>query len=188
MHIQKDNWKEINMLQTDRLHLRNLRPGDAQTLYAYRNDSRCNRYQRYEDTGMDYLQSFVARYAGSRFPSREDEQHYAIYLGEEDTMIGDLSVFFTERDNCFTLGITIAPAFQGQGYGYALLRGVIAKLRQHFPAVDLVALIEKENTGSIALFQKLGFVEECYAESVGSYVYVIYGNGKNHPCMEVQYE
>lgn len=165
------------MLQTDRLHLRNLQPGDVQTLYAYRNDSRCSRYQRYEDTGTEALESFVARYASSRFPSREEEQHYALCLREEDNMIGDLSVFFTERDNCFTLGITIAPAFQGQGYGYALLRAVIAKLQQHFPAVDIVALIEKENVRSIALFRKLGFVEECYAESVGSYVYVIYGSG-----------
>ena len=130
----------------------------------------------------------MARYGGSRFPSREEEQHYALCLREDGTMIGDLSVFFTEKDNCFTLGITIAPACQGHGYGYALLQAVIAKLQEHFPAVDIVALIEKENVRSIALFQKLGFVEECYAESVGSYVYVIYGNGKNHPCMEVQYE
>lgn len=166
------------MLQTDRLHLRNLRPGDVDTLYAYRNDSRCSRYQRYEDTSMDYLESFVARYAGSRFPSREDEQHYALCLGEDGTMIGDLSVFFTEKDNCFTLGITIAPAFQSQGDGYELLQAVIAKLRQHLPAVDIVALIEKENARSIALFQKLGFVEECYAESAGSYVYGIYGSGR----------
>lgn len=169
------------MLQTDRLHLRNLRPGDVQTLYTYRNDSRCNRYQRYEDTSLDSLKSFVARYAGSRFPSREEDQHYALCLVEDGTMIGDLSVFFTERDNCFTLGITIAPAFQGQGYGYELLQSVIAKLQQPFPAVDIVALIEKENTGSIALFQKLGFVEECYAESVGSYVYVIYGKPEANP-------
>lgn len=166
------------MLQTDRLHLRNLRSGDAQTLYTYRNDSRCSRYQRYEDISMDSQESFAARYAGSHFPSREEEQHYTLCLREDGTMIGDLSVFFTERGNCFTLGITIAPAFQGQGYGYELLRGAIAKLRQHFPAVDLVALIEKENTESIALFHKLGFVEECYAESVGSYVYGIYGSGR----------
>ena len=169
------------MLQTDRLHLRNLRAGDVQTLYAYRNDSRCNRYQRYKDTSLDALESFAARYAGCRFPSREEAQHYALCLREEETMIGDLSLFFTEKDNCFTLGITIAPAFQGQGYGYELLRGVIAKLQKCFPSVDLVALIEKENAQSIALFRKLGFVEECYAESVGSYVYVIYGKGVDSP-------
>lgn len=169
------------MLQTDRLHLRNLRAGDVDTLFACRNDSRCNRYQRYEDTSLDALESFVARYAGSRFPSKEAEQHYALCLRKNGTMIGDLCVFFTEKDNCFTLGITIAPMFQGQGYGQELLQAVIAKLQRHFPAVDIVALIEKENTGSIALFQKLGFVEECYAESVGSYIYVIYGKPDANP-------
>ena len=41
--------------------------------------------------------------------------------------------------------------------------------------MDIVALIEKENKGSIALFKKLGFIEECYAESIQSYVFTIYG-------------
>lgn len=90
-------------------------------------------------------------------------------------MIGDVSVFFSEADNCFTLGITIAPLFQKQGYAYELLNELIAQLQHHYPSVDIVALIEKDNAASISLFKKLNFVEECYADSIASYVFTIYG-------------
>lgn len=164
-----------NILKTQRLYLRNLCHTDADTLFCYRNDSRCNLYQRYEDTGMEALQAFVRNFSGSAFLSLEEEQHYAIVCIATNEMIGDLSIFFSETDNCFTLGITIAPPFQTQGYAYELLRAVVAQIQNQYPSVDIVALIEKENEKSIRLFKKLGFVEECYAESIQSYVFTIYG-------------
>lgn len=163
------------MLRTPRLYLRNLCSGDIDTLFAYRNDEKCSVYQRYEDTSKEYLQKFVHDYAQSIFLSREEEQHYAIAWHTTGEMIGDMSVFFTETDRCFTLGITIAPQFQRQGYAYELLKEVIAQLQNQYPSMDLVALIEKGNEPSISLFRKLGFLEECYADSIQSYVYTIYG-------------
>ena len=56
-----------------------------------------------------------------------------------------------------------------------MLTAVIEQIKEKYPAMDIVGLIEKENVKSIGLFEKLGFVQECYAESMGSYVYVIYG-------------
>ena len=163
------------MLQTPRLYLRNLCQSDVDTLFGYRNDSRCSRYQRYKDTSMEYLQQFVQEYSHSAFLSREEEQHYAIIWNATQEMIGDFCVFFSEADNCFTLWITLAPRFQKQGYAYELLREVTAQIQKQYPSTDIVALIEKGNAKSIALFQKLGFVEECYADSIQSYVFVIYG-------------
>lgn len=163
------------MLRTTRLHLRNLCQSDIGRLFDYRNDSRCNLYQRYEDTSEAYLQKFVRDYSDSTFLSKEEEQHYAIACNETCDMIGDISVFFSEADNCFTLGITIAPQFQKQGYAYELLKEVIAQMQKQYPSVDIVALIEKDNTNSISLFKKLNFTEECYADSIQSYVYAIYG-------------
>lgn len=166
------------MLKTERMILRNLCLADVDTMYAYRNDARCNAYQRYEDTSWEYLCAFVERYAGSTFLSREEEQHYAVVCRKTGEMIGDVSVFYTEKDACFTLGITIAPAFQKQGYAYELLKEVTDRLREACPSLDIVALIERENVASIALARKLKFVEECYAESIGSYVFVMYGKSE----------
>lgn len=169
------------MLQTRRLSLRNFCPADAQTLFICRNDPRCSRHQRYGDTGIEALQAFVRDYAHSLFPSREEEQHYAVVRTDSGEMIGDLSVFYTPADRCFTLGITIAPHCHRQGFACELLGEVIARLRAFDPAAEIVALIERDNTPSIALFRKLGFMEECWAESIQSYVYTLGGNAVLEP-------
>lgn len=166
------------MLRTERLCLRNFCAGDAEVLFAYRNDEACNRYQRYDRTDLAYLQDFVRANANCAFLSTEEEQHYAVARQEDAAVVGDVSVFYTQKDNCFTLGITIAPIFQRQGYAFELLRELVGQLQKSYPAVDIVALIEKENEQSIVLFRKLGFIEECYAESIGSYVYTIFGKGE----------
>lgn len=163
------------MLRTKRLYLRNLRQTDLDTIFDYRNDSACNLYQRYDDTSKEYLRKFIQDYANSAFLSKEGEQHYAIVRRKNSEMIGDISVFFSENDNCFTLGITIAPLFQEQGYAYEILDELVKKIQNDYPSIDIVALIEKDNSKSISLFKKLNFVEECYAQSIQSYVFTIYG-------------
>lgn len=159
------------MLETKRTILRNLCKTDVDTLFAYRNDPRCSRYQRYDDTSKAYLQQFVEKFSQCQFLSTEEEQHYAIVSKETGDMMGDVSIFYTEKDRCFTVGITIAPSYQGQGYGYEILKELVKQLQAGYPTLDIVALIEKENTKSIALFRKLGFIEECYAESIASFVF-----------------
>lgn len=171
---------KMKLLQTARLSMRNFEDTDAGKLFDYRNDFRCNRYQRYEDTSMAYLQRFVRDFSGSTILSKEEEQHYAVVSNATREMIGDISVFFSEADNCFTLGITIAPPFQKQGYAYEVLREFTAQLLNRYPSVNLVALIEKDNAASISLFKKLNFVEECYAESIQSYVFTLTHEENHH--------
>ena len=157
--------------KTARLSLENLRPADVEAIHAYRNDPGCYRYQRWEDTSLEAVREVVEKFAGSRYLSSQ-EAHYAIRAGE--TLVGDLSYFYTEGD-CITLGITIAPEHQRNGCAAEVLRAVTADAREKFPKLDIVALIDPENGASIALFEKLGFVRECYAEKMDSYVYVMYG-------------
>lgn len=135
------------------------------------NDPRCNAFQRYDQTDKEFLRDYIEKFHGSAFLSTEVEQHYAVCV-TPDQIIGDLSVFYTEADRCFTIGITISYKFHRQGYAHEILCGLIARLSEQYPTIDIVALIEKENTPSIQLFKKLGFIEECYAESIQSYIYV----------------
>ena len=160
------------ILSTQRLFLRNLALEDVPAIYTYRNDPSCYRYQRWEDTSLETIAKFVRDYAGSCFLSGQEEQHYAIGTAD-GKLAGDLSYFYTEQDCCVTLGITIAPEYHRRGYAREILSAVVEAVQQRYPELDLVALIDKENTPSIALFEKLGFYRECYAESIASYVYVI---------------
>lgn len=160
-------------LKTERLLLRNLTQEDIDGIYAWRNDPQCREFQRWEDTSREAVAAFVSRSSADVFLSEQEEQHYALCAGEQ--LVGDLSCFYTEEDACITLGITIAPRFQRKGYARELLRAVIGAIRSRYPRLDIVALIDKENKASIALFESLGFYRECYAESIASLVYVIEG-------------
>lgn len=161
------------MLKTERLHLDNLRAEDVQTIVSYRNDPDCAKYQRWEDVSEEAVTAFVKTFGTCVWLSKDEEQHYAIRAGE--TLLGDLSYFYNEEDRCVTLGITVAPAHQRRGYAGEILTAVVEKVRETYLALDIVALIDPENAASIALFEKLGFERECYAEKIASYVYVIYG-------------
>ena len=158
-------------LKTRRLRLRSLRPEDAQAIFSYRNDPRCYRFQRWEDTSLDAVKAMIAEFGADVFLSRKPEQHYSITT-LDGTLVGDMAYFDTDQDNCVTLGITISPAFQGQSCAFELLTAVCDAIRARHPGMDIVALIDKENKPSLSLLEKLGFCRECYAESIASYVYV----------------
>ena len=162
------------MLKTERLHLDNLRIADVKIITAYRNDPQCAKYQRWEDTSEEAVTAFAKTFENSVWLSKEEEQHYAIRAGEN--LAGDLSYFYNEEDRCVTLGITIAPEHQRKGYAKEILSAVVDAVRKNYPALDIVALIDPENAASIALFEKLGFERECYAEKIQSFVYVISGS------------
>lgn len=159
-------------LTTPRLQLTNLRRSDTAALVAIRQDPDCARYQRWSDTTPEAISAYIARHALDQFLSRAEEQHYAI-RSLDGALAGELSYFDNPRDSCITLGITVAPAYQRQGYAYEMLAAVVEAARARHPQLELVALIERENQPSLRLFQKLGFTEECYADSIGSYIYVI---------------
>ena len=159
---------------TKRLFLRNLQPEDIPVIHAYRNDPDCAKFQRWEDTSLACVTQFVTNYGSCEFLSDEEEQHYAICL-QNGALTGDLSCFYTEKDCCITLGITISPEYQHQGIAREILSAVVSAIQDKHPQLDIVALIDPENTGSIRLFEGLGFYRECYAASMDSYVYTIDG-------------
>lgn len=162
----------VQFLTTDRLQLTNLRRSDGPAVHSYRSDPDCARYQYWEAVTPEAIDAYIARHTLDVFLSQAEEQHYAVRT-PDGALAGELAVFHNPADNCITLGITIAPAHQRQGYAYEILAAVVQAAREKYPALDLVALIDRENEPSLRLFQKLGFTEECYTDSIRSYVYVI---------------
>ena len=161
-------------LETDRLILRNLCNEDIYKIYDYRNNINCYKYQKWENTSMQSLKDFVTQFYHSNFLSLEKEQHYAICL-KNNEIIGDLSYFYTEEDQCITLGYTISYKYQRNGYAFEILSLLVDKIKKFFPHLDIVALVDYNNIPSINLLKKLGFYEECYVEQIKSYIYVIDG-------------
>ena len=88
------------MVITKRLRLRKFKEDDLEELYDYRNNDRCNKYQRYNDTSKEYLNNFIKVNKSSEF-LLEEEQHFAIAL-----RTGELSIYF--NNNTITIGYTIS--------------------------------------------------------------------------------
>lgn len=167
----------MKLLETKRLYLRNLSLEDIDEICDYRNNEVCNQYQRWDDFSKVDIKAFVEKFQNDEFLSTKEKQHFAVCMKENDALVGELAYFYNEQD-CITLGISISYKQHKKGYASELLEEVISQIKEKYPHMDIVGLIEKGNVKSIGLFEKLGFVQECYAESIASYVYVIYGKGK----------
>lgn len=163
----------MKLLETERLYLRNLKLSDVKSMVDYRNNEECNRYQRWNAFTSEEICSFIEQFQEDEFLSAKKEQHFAICSKSTSELIGELAYFYTPND-CITLGISISYRYHRNGSAYEILTEVIRRIREQYPSLDIVGLIEKENIKSIKLVEKLGFVQECYAESISSYVYVMY--------------
>ena len=159
-------------LETERLSLRNLELSDAESISGYRNDEACRRYQRWEAFTLPDVEAYIEKFQSDVFLSDRQEQHFGIAQRNSLELVGELAYFY-KPGVLFTLGITVAPRFQRNGYACEMLREVIRSVREKYPTLDIVALIDKDNRKSLCLFEKLGFRQECYADSIASFVYVL---------------
>lgn len=140
--------------RTERLYLRRLCRQDVPILAHWRNDEDCRRYQCWRQTSPSALRRFALRYRRSRLLSRQREQHYAVCL-HDGTLVGDITVFYIRGDNV-SIGYTIFPPFQRNGYAYELLSSLLPLLRAHYH-LDICAIADRRNIASISLLYKLGF-------------------------------
>ena len=157
-------------LETERLVLRSLMPEDAETMIEYRNDPDCARYQRWEENSREDILRLIRDFSWCVFLSEVKSQKYAVAL-KSGEMVGDLSYFFSPGD-CVTLGYTVAPRYQRRGFAFEILTAVLEKIREKYPEIDVVCLVDKDNLPSVNLLKKLGFEEECYSEKIKSCIYV----------------
>ena len=137
-------------------------------LAVWRRDKNCSRYQCWRQRSLPSLRCFVLRYRRSHLFSAQREQHYAICL-RDGTLIGDLTVFFLRNDSV-SIGYTIFPPFQRNGYAYELLAALLPQF-QNVYQLDIFALVHPENIASISLLKKLNFFlfRENYEENAHVY-------------------
>lgn len=143
------------LFRTDRLYLRHLTWRDVPILATWRSDEACRRYQCWKATTPSALRRLVLRYGHSRLFSKQHEQHYAVCL-RNGTLVGDITVFYNHGDSV-SIGYTVYPPYQRQGYAYELLSSLLPQLQQAY-LLDIFAVIHSENIASIRLIKKLNFV------------------------------
>jgi len=147
-------------LLTPRLQLDALTPGDAAALFAYRGDPDVSRYQGWRPASLDEAAEWIEALAAEPAPGHWWQR--AIRLRGNGELIGDLGLSLpADEKGGVELGITIAPARQGQGYAGEALRAALdwAFARGVNRAI---ASVDPRNTASVALLCSLGMRQEAH--------------------------
>jgi RimJ/RimL family protein N-acetyltransferase len=153
MTIYKLKNKLIYLFRTNRLILRGFDPQDLKSIYKYRNDVRCFRYQVYKDKTLEDLELYLKKLKSAKLGIGSIQ--LAVALKTTNKLIGDIFLDFTE-DN-ISLGYTIDADFHRQGYGYEILVQLLKYLKDNFKQKSILAKVFIPNIASINLLHKLKF-------------------------------
>lgn len=149
-------------LGTSRLQLREITQADAPALLALHGDAALMRWYGSEPlASLAAAQGLVRVFDGWRQQANPGVRWGLVRTEDEATLLGTCGLFGWNRTwrKC-TLGYELAAAAQGQGL---MREALAAALDWGFVAMDLnrvEALVHPDNAPSIAVLQRLGFVQE----------------------------
>ena len=145
-------------LEGYRIFLRELRESDAeQMLKTSKNEEIRYMTGTKHTLTIDMIKDYIEKV--SKDPSRFD---FAICLKEDETMIGDLSIFDIDEDDrkayfriaLSTIGLT------GKGYGTEAIKTVLPFVFEDLGLNRLQLEVYNHNPRAIRAYEKCGFVKE----------------------------
>lgn len=155
-------------LETQRLLLCNVTPADAPTMFDYRNNEICARFQRGQTKD---LQGITALLKSRQQDSITDQNNFlvAVRLKEDNKFIGEIVVM--PNDGCFSIGYTFHYAYHRNGYAFEALNSLIEYLHSNYPQMEFISFTEPENIPSRRLLEKLGYSDMGYIPKLTSQMY-----------------
>lgn len=155
-------------LETERLCLRNVKSEDTATIYDYRNNDLCARYQRGQTKDYDGIVTLVEK-RKTDVLSTENNCFVAVADKETDELIGEIVVM--PNDGTISLGYTFSYKHHRKGYAFEALSALITLLHSRYPGWDFISFTDRENAASRALLTKLGYKDMGYISKMDSQVY-----------------
>ena len=148
------------LLRSERLVLRRFQPGDAEQLAAYRSDPGVARYQSWDTPfSLEAARTLIADFASGDADGPGWFQ-WAVERCEQPGIVGDVGVNLLEDGQQAMIGYTIAPAFQGRGYGREVVGRVLDDLLVERELHRVSAECDTRNVASVRLLERLGFRRE----------------------------
>ena len=155
-------------LETNRLHLRNAIPADAATMFDYRNNEICARYQRGQTKTYEGLVDLIQKRKDDKI-STESPFLIAVALKDTNEMIGEIVVM--PSVNTFSIGYTISYKYHRQGYAFESLAALMKLLHEWFKEWEFISFTDPKNHASMGLLIKLGYQNMGYLPSKESQVF-----------------
>ncbi|QGM45115.1 GNAT family N-acetyltransferase [Methylocystis heyeri] len=142
----------MDVIQTDRLILRNFRLGDAADLFAYLRHPRSSCFLSLRLPDLEAAQAEVET-------RRSSDEHIAVGLRSSDNLIGDLFCVHEPPDT-YSVGWNFNADFGGAGYASEAARALFEYLFTAKLARRLYAYVEEDNIASQRLCERLGMRRE----------------------------
>lgn len=143
-------------LHTERLMLRRSRPEDHEAIAAYRSDPEVYRYQGWERIDPEGIRAQIEEMAGRAPGEPGGWVQLSVEERESGRLVGDVGLSPAEDPGVIEVGYTIAPEFQGRGYGTEAVGALIAYAFDTLGADLVRAYASAENLPSIRLAEKVG--------------------------------
>ncbi|MHB8572380.1 MAG: GNAT family N-acetyltransferase [Candidatus Dormibacteria bacterium] len=154
-----DIFSEFPELETERLHLRQLRPSDLDDVFAYASDPEVARYTSWEhartiDDAQAFLDHVLDKYQDGEGTT------WALELKETGSVIGSIRLGWTPSDAAAEVGYVIGTRHWNQGFATEAL-GRIARFGFEVLALNrLMARCMSDNLASARVMRKVGMVHE----------------------------
>jgi len=146
-------------LVTERLLLRELKPGDAEQIFKIRSDNRVNEFvDRTPATSIQDGLNFINQIISNQ--NKNEGIMWAITLKDDPTLIGTIVYWHIvkEKDEA-EIGYEMLPDCFGKGIMHEALLKVIEFGFETMELKTIVADTKAENLRSINLLEKCGFVK-----------------------------
>ena len=155
----------MTFIETDRLTLRNVAVKDIDTMYDYRNNEICARYQRGQTKDYEGIVALVEQRKGDVMGVNAPFM-VAVALKDTDDMVGEIVVM--PKDGTISMGYTFHYAHHRRGYAFEALSALINLLHETYPEWDFICFTEPETDPRKSLLMKLGYKDMGYIPSMES--------------------
>ena len=149
------------MIRGKRVHLRVVTAADLALLTTWTNDLDFN--SEYNTFGLRRADSVEKSFAENGLLS---SQHGELLMGIEDgTVVGSISYHQmpygpNEGSIAYNIGLSIAPAYRGKGYGTEAQKLLASYLFSTYPIMRVEATTDRENIAEQKALEKAGFTRE----------------------------
>lgn len=147
-------------LSTNRLHLRQIRPTDAEALFAIRSDREVTEpYGQEPQKSLDEARTLIERI--SEYYNEHDAIFWGITLKGEDTVIGTVTFWnFGPGLHCAEIGYELNRAYWRRGIMPEAISAILTYGFSEMGLHRIEANPGAENTPSRSILLKLGFTFE----------------------------
>lgn len=149
------------LIETKRLHIRNLSQRDLEDFYAYRSNPEVTRYQGFDVMTPEQASSFIAEHKDKLFGTPGDWVQYGIENKETQRIIGDCALKLDASDTRIAeIGITISHLEQRKGYAKEAMLSILHFLFDQKGIHRITETVDAENFASVQLLKSLKFRQE----------------------------